>query len=550
MLLIFVIYTLSFGLSLFNHGVYWDDWAVVVAKSPEFIQNIIERQMGNMTAAYILQAMSSFHSAIIPRVITFILYGFSGYFFYSILGSIKEIDKKTRWLLTGFFLLFPANDSRVVLTIMYYSLSHFLFYCGWWLLSQYYQHKHIAFRVLSLVLFFISFNVSSLLFFYIVVLAYIFYKDKYSVRRNIDFVMLPFVYFILKTTLFPPSGEYAGYNVITLTNVFSASYRSLGAYIGSFGLVFLSSLYSLFNISLVNTIWQAGTTLNLHPYVAPLSVNALIDYLVQGAMVTWKALYHQNTVIRFLYAVIATSSVYLCIKNHSTLTGAKRKDILFFFLGCIFFYLAVYPYYVVHKLPSVIEGFSDRHLLLVPLGASFMIVYGIKVLANFRRARPVFTTVLYAVCIVLFVNYHLRIQMDFLKDWYKQVAVMEEMKEAQEIHDHTTFLFTDNAMDLNVKHRPYAFYEYTGFMRSVFGDQRRFGANVNEYNTLNNFPSTELNNMKDYVAVKPEYLVSIDKGTYTLSDVHLMHLLYAEYFRKDAFNRAMNNIVNLSIMPL
>lgn len=207
MLLIYIIYILSFGLSLFNHGAYWDDWVVPLGRSSEFI-TMMGKQIGNIIGYSFLNLIQLFHSLVAYRVITFLAYAATGYFIYSILYTIREIDKKTRFLLTVFFLIFPANDARVLLNIIVYSMSNFVFYFGWWLVSRYFRHKQIYIRICSLIVFFISFNTSSFLFYYIAVLAYITYREKlrFSSWKNVcnmalrysDYILVPIIYFTLK----------------------------------------------------------------------------------------------------------------------------------------------------------------------------------------------------------------------------------------------------------------------------------------------------------------------------------------------------------------
>ncbi|MFA5932994.1 MAG: hypothetical protein WCV81_01860 [Microgenomates group bacterium] len=578
MILIVILYIVSFGLSLLNSGAYWDDWAVIVNKDPELIKSTCD-SFGQILAPYIFNSINIFHSFTAYRIVTFLVYLFSGYFFYSILSTIKEIDSKKRLLLTIFFLLFPANDARVVLVILWYSVCYFFFYFGWWLTTLYLINKKVIFRLLALVTLILSFSINSMLFFYILILAYIAFKQKNQLKsrkdvcrliiNHIDFILLPVFFFLYKQYFFPLPEINKGYNEITAFNLLTAFYRSVEGYGFSFLIVLLSSFYSLFNMSLITTVWQAGIKLELHPYVSPLTFKNIFDLLKETIFITSATLFQKNLISNLLIIASGITAIFISLRHTLQTKDIKKKhyskDTILFILGCISFYVAVFPYYVVNKIPTILEGFSDRHLLLTPLGASFMIVYGIQIIGNFLRVRINIIIAIYSILIAMFVSYHLKINVEFLKDQYKQMSVIEQMKRNQELKNNTTFLFIDNTIHLNAKHKPYAFYEYTGFMKKAFGDEKRFGSSIDEFKTYNqtinesrekqlSFPKNngflntfnKLNNMQEYIVKNPEFIIEINVGSYELSDLNLFYLIYFKHFDKESFTKAVNNIIKLS----
>lgn len=582
MILILVLYFISFGLSLLNSGAYWDDWAVIVNKDPELIKSTCD-SLGQILAPYLFNLINIFHSFTMYRVVTFFIYLFTGYFLYSILGTFKEINFNKRLLLIIFFLLFPANDARVVLVIFWYSICYFFFYFGWWLLSIYLINKKLIFRLFAIVAFILSFSINSMLFFYILVLAYLVYKKKdqlnsqrnilHLIIYNIDFILLPIIFFLYKQHFFPLSEINKDYNQITILNFLTAFYRSISGYGFSFLVVLLSSFYSLFNMSLISIIWQAGIKLELHPYITPLTINNIFNLQRETIFITLQELSKKNPLSYF--AVLSSVIIFIFISLKNALpklqmqAKSRTKDIHLFIFGCISFYLAIFPYYVVNKSPTILEGFSDRHLLLTPLGASFMIVYGIQIIGRFLRLRIPMIITIYSILITMFVSYHLKINIEFLKDWYKQLSVIQQMKMNEELKGYTTFLFIDHTIDLNAKHKPYSFYEYTGFMKKAFGEETRFGSSVDEFKTYNqtingsreeqlSFPKNNgfkdtfnnLNNMQEYIVKNPEFFIEINPGSYELSDLNLIYLMYAEHFDKNFYKKAVNNILVLSSSPI
>lgn len=550
MFLILFLYSLSFGLLLVNHGVYWDDWATIVGRSSDFIQNAVGVQMGNPIGAYILNWVNGFHSYTLYRLITFLAYGLCGFFVYSILKRVKEIDAEARYLITLFFLIYPANDARVVLVIVVYTLAHFFFYLGWWLVSVNLQNKNILCRLLSLASLFISFSVNSFLFYYLFVLLYIVYFDRKKFRtftdvtrylfRYGDFLILPVIFYVWKMYFLIPLGIYEGYNKIVPTHVVKALLYSFTAYWSSFIVVIISSLYSLLNVSLVDTFIRA------HGFLWPI-VN-----------ISWSQLWKNNSLFNLLVLSCEISLLYILLRKNIrkyTLHTSLKTTISMFIMGCIGLYFAVFPYFVVGKTPSIFGAFSDRHLLLVSLGASFMIVYGIRLfctLCSLPRWSLIF---LYSLLTVMFVQYHAVIQIDYLKDWYKQRSLISQMKVNRYISDNNSFLIIDNANELNILHRPfYSFYEYSGIMKFAYGDGSRFASSPYEKFSISNFVNNQiamdLYNLSGYQQKAPQYIITIDSGKYILSNKNLFRLMFNEYINKAIFERDVNTIITITAKPI
>ena len=116
------------------------------------------------------------------------------------------------------------------------------------------------------------------------------------------------------------------------------------------------------------------------------------------------------------------------------------------------------------------ENWDSRHQLLTPLGASFMLVYLVR-LAAAGRAR----NLVYALLVVVFTATAIGTWIAFQKDWYKEVALIENFRTTPEIERGTQFLFEDRTTDLDAMHRTYRPYEYAGLLREAFGDDRRQG---------------------------------------------------------------------------
>ena len=175
-----VVYSVAHGLMVLNNGVFWDDWAVF-NQTPETLLGYI-RQRDGLFLRYLIHfpLLSDFGVAII-RIIIFLSYLIATLLFYNILTYIKEIDGFSKLIIVLIFALFPINQARIAISSGLYALCYVLFYLGFWLLAIYISTKKYYLRVLSLLIFFISFNTVSLLVFYLIPLLFIFYIEKETV---------------------------------------------------------------------------------------------------------------------------------------------------------------------------------------------------------------------------------------------------------------------------------------------------------------------------------------------------------------------------------
>jgi len=138
--------------------------------------------------------------------------------------------------------------------------------------------------------------------------------------------------------------------------------------------------------------------------------------------------------------------------------------------------------------------------------------------------------------------------LDYQKDDYKQLSLMEQFESSDIMKNYTTFLFVDGARDLNARDRTYRFYEYTGMMAYVFDDETRFGCEQYEQNLFTNasdYQKYRNYKYRDYAERSLQYVVTIEKGSYDLDYVNLFQLMLDERFDRDSFNRDIGNVVRL-----
>ena len=145
------------GLLLIPNAIYWDDWSTLFNNDATLIFEIF-KELGSMFNIH-----GHIHANLLKlgpwsyRVFTFILMFASGLLLDSILKKINQLSEIDRFLIVLLFLILPFTIARASLIIFPYTFFYFLFFSGWQLINRS--------RFGSLALFFLSFNLNSLLFF-------------------------------------------------------------------------------------------------------------------------------------------------------------------------------------------------------------------------------------------------------------------------------------------------------------------------------------------------------------------------------------------------
>jgi hypothetical protein len=509
-------------------------------------------QQGTPGEGYLYSFLFSLpHSITLMRVLIFASFLLAALLLYAILKTVKEIDRASRFVLVVLFAVFPVNSARISLICFLYAIAYLTFFMSFWLTSKYLNKKKLLLRALALVGFFISFAVNSLLFFYVLVIVYIAYREDCFRKfppdihklvvvlvRYIDFVALPAVFWVVRFLFFKPYGIYAGYNLITLdslqqilSNLVSSFYSSfIEALTHSFGLLYRAT-----------TLMTLSTTIFVICCIIGLSLTAY-------AVVSHSRL--NSTFHRGRKYLLALSNVLT--EWYRPAETQNETDIKLFVAGFLFFIVGVFPYLAVGKLPDLAD-WQSRHQLLVPLGASFMLFYGYKIASN-RLVKSSFVKVsVISVIVALFVVGNVVSYLDYQKDWYKEVSLIHNFKKNEEIRNHTTFLFDDKTANLNANGRTYRFYEYGGMLQYAFGDQSRLGSDRSAFNqSVNTLDwyiklgyGAEYLGLRDYRRIEPDLAVTIGYGPYPLTYVNTLKLLYYEKFDTNKFNETVDNVVTV-----
>jgi len=301
------------GILLIPNAIFWDDW-IYYRADPSIIFDI-SRQIG-----WMFNLFGYMHVAMLGvgpwvyKAFTFSLMFVAGLMLWLILRRYPGITKDGRFFIVLLFLLLPFNMARVALVDFHYTLCFFLFFLAWALMDR--------FRVVALALFFLSFNTNSLLVFYVAPVLDMFYRGghlsslKLAVRfslRRVDYMLLPFVYFLVKVYYFSPSGIYHDYN-----EGYGISHLMRSP---------VDQVYDLFSVDV-----NVGLCLILS---------------------------------LFVFWLISKKSLAAIQKGQSPW--------LLPVTGAVIFCLGAFPYWILGHVPTFHE-WTSRHQLLLPLGSALIIV--------------------------------------------------------------------------------------------------------------------------------------------------------------------------------
>lgn len=414
---LFIAYLLSHGGILFlPTAIYWDDWTLYMV-DPETISETF------LQAGTLFNWVGIIHNFLLLlgpyayKYLTFILMFGSGVLFDLILKLDFKIRLDERFILVLLFLLLPFNIARVTLITFPYTLCYFIFFLAWYLIRKN--------PILSIILFFLSFNTNSLLVFYFIPLIGIYYKNYSTfkidffikfIKENTVFLILPLLYYFIKIKFFRPYGIYENYN-------------------------------SLNNIDYIMNIYNALARCLEDTLITLFEINNLLIYTIIFSFVIYTLITH----IKFL-----------------KFNMGNWKSSNFIFVGFFAILLALLPYVILGLAPTFQE-WSSRHQLLLPLGTSFLLV---GILSFFGSQLRLFL-------LIFIVNTSITINVAnyvaLYQDWNKQKALIMLFKDNEEIKNAGIVGFIDETKSLNAINRTYRIYEWNGLMKAAFGDEKRFG---------------------------------------------------------------------------
>jgi hypothetical protein len=402
------------GILFIPNAVYWDDWYLYRADSSVIYD--LFRQAGSMFNLFGRLHVAMLTVGIWPyRVLTFILMLASGLVLNSIIKRHAEIKLETRFLIVLLFLVLPFNIARATAICFPYAVCYFLFFLAWFLMDR--------FRVLALALFFLSFNVNSLLVFYAVPVLDMLYRKGYLFNlkallgfgiRHLDYILLPFLFFFIKIFFFSPTGLWAGYN--------------------------------------------QGYTMKALICMPFFQLFTLHDMTV-------------NVVAVIFFSVFS----YFFIKRSLLVAGDNDLSPWnMLTLGLVVFILGGIPYWILGNVPTFLD-FDSRNQLLFPLGSALVIV----AITSFRgfSGRAVFISTVLGVSLA----FNLSKYSELFMDWQKQAQLIRLFAASEDVKNAGLVVIEDKTQGLNAFNREYPHWEINGLLEAAFGNQKHFGINRADY---------------------------------------------------------------------
>lgn len=511
-IVLLLIYLISNSFFLLNYnGIYWDDWAFY-NHSYETIDKLFQMHSG-----YVGTYFSFIHYFLLEigiysyRILTFFLIYISAVFIYKILKKIDFFSQEDLFFISVLFLLAPLYSAKIAINVFAFTLGSAIFFFSFYLLCKYLDNMGCLKRILILFLFFTSFLINSILVFYAVVLMYMFYKlyDKQStfigntikfICTKLDFIVLPIVFYIIKSVYFVPTGLYADYNIISLYNTINPTLY-----------------YLTFMDSFIEPI--------------KLSVQNISSFIV----------------IVFILLIVLSN---LFIRQNNQM---NKKDVYLFILGFIIFFLGAFAYIAVNKLPAN-YNWSSRFQLLLPLGFSFILYYGIQVISNLLNFKVIVKYFLFLILIFSFMIYHLKEQYKHNIDWMYQQSIIENFRNTSFIENNSTFEVVINLDGKLAQQRTVNFYELNGLSKIAFGkDDKLFFVDYDKYAFKDyqkfikydqyNFSLWKKSDITN-IEINDNINSQFNKGT-KKSLIYFFKLKYLELTNIEEFKKEVKNLVIL-----
>lgn len=441
---LFLIYLISHGgIFIIPNAIFWDDWCIFYVNKENLFD--IFSQAGSM-----FNLGGYLHSILSPigpwvyKCLTFVLMFAAGFTLDKILIRNNKFNKSERFLIVLFFLILPFNTARVTAICFPYTVCYLLFFLGWLLFDKK--------RILSLSLFFISFNTNSLLVFYILPFIESFLRSsnwKFSINKftlfclqKFDFLLIPFVYLGVKLYFFKPYGSYLHYNEVN--NIIGA-------------------------------------------------IKAPLKFFIELTQV--------STPIFFTILLSIFFLKFFRILKLYPQTVSRKNAFIISIVGFFILYIGVFPYAVVHCYPSFFE-WSSRHQLLLPLGSS-VVILSIWIRLGVQ-CRILFISILLSVAVL----YNISTYKDYYYDWRKQSYILKLIKKNELIRNSNLIVFNDLTLPFNIWNRIYRFYEWNGLLKLAFNDEKRFGINKNDLIIFKNGDLLDFNDSSHYKASEFDFTSS------------------------------------------
>lgn len=536
--LIALVALLSHGLLLLNDGTYFDDWILkpLLADGNWSELHNWFSQMGLPVSPYFYSGM--YLTGEYYKAIVLLTKFFTAVLIYKICLQFTWVNRYEALGIALLNLVYPAYQVATTFCNLIYEFYYCMFLLAAWLLLRAEQIKGqnglgLFARLPPLLLFFIAFNLNSLLVFYFSFLLLLFLHLKqvrqiswYAVAKTLlpryaDFILLPFAYWIGKKVFFPTHGLYANYNVIKLsltsiadnllTFIMTAGYAQVEA-----------SVARLMGQPVLWFLILVGIYLAYAKFMRKRGILALPHFQIEqlSSKTKWIILYGGVLLLSGAFA-------YSAVGLSPTLSGWNTRHAILVGLPMAILTVAALRPIWINGLYHETENFDSR-VLSVLIGGSLLVAFTLST-----------------------ISYYVDWQARAIKDR----AIMTILAEAPVLKKFSVFWIDDQFPAGG--ERAYRFYEWSGMFKQVWGGESRIGLQMQVYGNnpaiLPGFKqyATKFYTLSEFDPYGCQVKIGITRGTLQYSDAELVRQYFKQrFFNKTGLTDFLHGVVHLDVQFL
>lgn len=441
-IVIFLAASFAHAIMLLNDGVFADGWllySMLKHRDWEVVQSwFLEASMP--ASLYLHWSLAHLPNFVFwYRVLSFSIIVAAGCVVYLIGNSTGFVSRSESLAIAVIAATYPAYTVATVLVWVASDLYLLFFLVAAYLAIKSIQTaglKSVLLRISALVLFLVSFIVNSLLVFYFGFLC-LFLLVLYTTRLkglpfrqlvtrlgiyHLDFLLWPFVYWMLRPVFFPRHGLYTTYNEFQL----SAS-------------SFLTHTLHFFDGGIRQCLSAVITFYLSRP-----------DILLVLLLVSF-----------WLYAMLQIGSARFAARS-------QPYGLLAF--GVVLLSVAIFPYVAVGKSPQ--GNFSNRHSLLLELPMSIIIVAAVRIL--FSNSVNALSRIGFTSLVLLVFAFGVALNQNYMllhARWIENRAIMANLEQMNQASYFSFYWVEDRALGM----MPHALsnMEWSGTFKEVWGGETR-----------------------------------------------------------------------------
>ncbi|MFC3674863.1 hypothetical protein [Ferrovibrio xuzhouensis] len=457
----------------------------------------------------------------IAHLFVFVAYAAAALAIRCFLAELKILDERERNAIVLLLAVLPVFQSRFLVASTYYTLDYLLFCLGAWLVARGLFRGEIWARIagnicLLLCFFTDSFVVLAGFLMLLLWVAWVLRADNapldigtwfagaVSVTRRLpDLVLLPFVYFFGVKSLFPVSGAFQNYNVVTAEGVKDALLH-----------LPFRALVAVFAINADGPSWQAMVGVSAAMAVLLL----LLRWYPAAAMSDSK-----RTVRFYGFAVIVG------------------------FCGVM---LSIFPYNAIYRYVQPYD-FGDANQLTLALSAPAFIGFLIWFLC---RDWLKWTAI--CVAMVWSVAHNITTYADVIMDGHIQNGLVRALRESGEVASHHAFVVDISRYPHLSRQRKYGTAQLNCLMKEAFGDETRFAVAFTQFP----FPwDRERAMLQRFIDTgtcyhqytdEPPVLLTVYPGRGNIDQITSLKMAVMRIKNYAIYQQSLEGLISLNVAPL